>query len=81
LIHSSSTSVRHYVQETDQRLEIDIGPSELGSSLAGFEIATGFVLLVAHATAAAWDLARRATELLAEAQKVAQPDPRQCTDR
>jgi hypothetical protein len=77
LVHSTSTSVKHYVQEIDHRLELDIGPSELGRSLAGFEIATSLVLLVAHATAAAWDLATSATELLAEAQKIGQPDPKQ----
>jgi hypothetical protein len=77
LVHSTSTSVKHYVQEIDHRLELDIGPSELGRSLAGFEIATGFVLLVAHATSAAWDLAASAAELLAEAQKLGQPDPKQ----
>jgi hypothetical protein len=75
LVDSTSTSVKYYVQEIDHRLELDIGPSELGRSLGGFEVATGLVLLVAHATAAAWDLAASAAELLAEAQKVAQPDP------
>jgi hypothetical protein len=77
LIHSTSTSVKHYVQEIDHRLELDTGPSELGSSLAGFEVSTGFVLLVAYATAAAWDLLASAAELLAEAQKVARPNPKQ----
>jgi hypothetical protein len=74
LVHSTSTSVKHYVQEIDHRLELDIGPSELGRSLGGFEVATGFVLLVAHSTAAAWDLAHSAAELLTEAQKVAEPE-------
>jgi hypothetical protein len=74
LVHSTSTSVKHYVQAIDHRLELDVGPSGLGRSLAGFEIATGFVLLVAHVTAAAWGLADSAAELLAEAQKVAEPD-------
>jgi hypothetical protein len=32
---------------------------------------------VAHATAAAWDLAASAAELLAEAQKIGQPDRKQ----
>jgi hypothetical protein len=77
LVHSTSTSVKHYVLEIDHRLELDIGPSELGKSLAGFEIATGFVLLVAHVTAAAWDLAASAAELLTEAHKISQPDPKQ----
>jgi hypothetical protein len=77
LVHSTSTSVKHYVQEIDHRLELDIGPSELGRSLAGFEVATGFVLLVANATAAAWDLPISAAELLAEAQKIAKPDLKQ----
>jgi hypothetical protein len=77
LVHSTATSVKHYVQEIENRLELDIGPSELGRSLAGFDIATGFVLLVAHATAAAWDLAASAAELLAEAQKIGQPDRKQ----
>jgi Family of unknown function (DUF5677) len=77
LVHSTSTSVKRYVREIDDRLELDVGPSELGKSLAGFEIATSFVLLVAHATAGAWNLAARAAELLAAAQKIAQPDPNQ----
>jgi uncharacterized protein DUF5677 len=77
LVHSTSTSVKHYVREIDHRLEIDTGPSELGRSLAGFEIATSFVLLIAHAAATAWDLPSSAAELLAEAQKVSVPDPKQ----
>ncbi len=74
LIHSTSTSVKHYVREIDHRLKLDIGPSDLGKSLAAFEVATGIVLLVAHVAAAAWDLSARAAELIAEAQKVAKPD-------
>lgn len=74
LVHSTSASVKHYVQEIDHRLVLDIGASDLGKSLAGFEVATGFVLLVAQATAAAWDLPARAAELLTEAQRVAAPD-------
>ena len=74
LVHSTSTSVKHYVREIDSKLELDIGPSELGRRLAGFEVATGFVLLIAHVTAAAWDLSASAAELIAEAQNVAKPD-------
>lgn len=75
LVHSTSTSVKYYVREIDHQLELDVGPSELGKSLAGFEVATGFVLQVAHHTAAVWDLPARAAELLAEAQKIAKPGP------
>lgn len=64
LVHSTSSAVKYYIFETTERTAIDSGPSMSGEKLAAFPIATLSVLLTAHYTAAAWELADILTEAL-----------------
>jgi hypothetical protein len=63
LVHSTSSSAKYYIEETDQGTKVDCGPSTNGQELAPFEVSTGFVLLTASATAKAWNLDREAASL------------------
>jgi hypothetical protein len=74
LVHSTSTSVKYYVEEGADGLHLDFNPSDAGAKLAGFDVASEFVLIVAHMAASAWDLSDDAAKLLDEAKRVARAD-------
>jgi Family of unknown function (DUF5677) len=70
LVHSTSSSIKHYISTIAGRSTIDSGPSVCGEKLAPFVMATSSVLLTGYYTAAAWEFADIMAEALALAKEL-----------
>jgi hypothetical protein len=70
LVHSTSSSIKHYISTIAGRSTIDSGPSVCGEKLAAFLMATSSVLLTGYYTAAAWEFADTMAEALALAKEL-----------
>jgi hypothetical protein len=70
LVHTTSSSVKHYIKQVGDQILIDCGPSDKGKELAPFSLCTAFLLIIAHVATCAWELAPEAAEAMTLAKKV-----------
>jgi hypothetical protein len=70
LVHSTSSSVKHYIFTIAGRSTVDSAPSTCGEKLAAFPMATSSALLTGYYAAAAWEFAEVMAEALALAKEL-----------